>query len=52
MDFAVIRNQFKRFRKHNILKKIKVIKWEHVKKIVVDSKRPDLEKDGNGKRRK
>jgi hypothetical protein len=29
-----------------------VIKWEHVKKTAVDSKKPDPEKDGNGKRRK
>jgi len=29
-----------------------VIKWEHVKKIAVDLKKPDPEKDGNGKRRK
>ena len=29
-----------------------MIKWEHVKKTAVDLKKPDPEKDGNGKRRK
>jgi len=29
-----------------------VIKWEHEKKIAVDLKKPDPEKDGNEKKRK